>query len=259
VQKKVRISIVTYNSEKVFWVLDQLIEEFKNDSICAFSIYDNHSNEGFIKKLKNYESFADITYGNENKGFGYGHNANLLKVQEDYFLIFNPDILLKKSDLEKMLDELEKNQDAAMLSPKIIFADGSTQHLVRSRFTIFDLIVRRFPLKIVRNVFANRIADYENVNLPDDQISHIQIGSGCFMLIKSSVFKKLSGFDERFFMYLEDYDLCLRINQISKIVYMPQVSVVHFWERGSGKNFKLAWIHFQSVFRFFNKWGWKWF
>jgi GT2 family glycosyltransferase len=259
VQAKVRISIVTYNSDKVFKTLDYLIEEFKNDSNYAISIYDNHSDEDFVEKLKMYEPFAEITFGSTNNGFGYGHNANLLKAMEDYFLIFNPDVLLKKAALEKMLIELENEKEASMMVPRITNEDGSTQHLIRSRFTIFDLIIRRFPIKVVRNMFSKRIAEYECVNLPSDQKSYIKIGSGCFILIKSKTFKALDGFDDRFFMYLEDYDFCLRVNKVSKIVYMPQVSVVHFWERGSGKNFKLAWIHVKSLFKFFNKWGWKWF
>lgn len=258
-QAKVRISIVTYNSVKVFKVLDNLIEEFKNESLCKISIYDNHSDDEFVEKLKAYTPFVDITFSKENKGFGYGHNANLINAEEEYFLIFNPDILMKKASLKEMIVGLENEIEATMMVPRIINEDGSTQHLIRNRFTVFDLIIRRFPIKFVRKIFAGRIADYECVNLPTDHISYIKIGSGCFMLIKSSTFKKVNGFDDRFFMYLEDYDLCLRVNKISKIAYIPQVSVVHFWERESGKNLKLAWVHLKSVFSFFNKWGWRFF
>lgn len=258
-QAKVRISIVTYNSDKVFKALDYLIQEFKEDPDFVISIYDNHSSEDFVNRLKEYERYVNITFSIENKGFGHGHNANLLNAQEEYFLIFNPDILLKKDTLDKMINGLENEKEATMMVPKIISEDGSPQHLMRKRFTLLDLVIRRFPIKAVRKIFASRIADYECVNLPENQNSYIKIGSGCFILIKSSTFKEINGFDDRFFMYLEDYDLCLRVNEISKIVYMPKVSVIHFWERESGKNLRLAWVHMKSIVKFFNKWGWRFF
>jgi hypothetical protein len=76
------------------------------------------------------------------------------------------------------------------------------------------------------------------------------------MMIRTSVLKSVNGFDERFFMYLEDVDLCRRIGKLSRIVYYPKVAIVHNYEKGSYKNKKLLVYHIKSAMKYFNKWGW---
>ena len=78
-------------------------------------------------------------------------------------------------------------------------------------------------------------------------------GQGSFLVIRTELFKKLNGFDDRFFMYLEDADLCKRVNEISKLMYYPGASVVHRWEKGSHKNKKLLMYHIQSMRKYFEK------
>lgn len=87
----------------------------------------------------------------------------------------------------------------------------------------------------------------------------VPFGQGSFLVIRTELFKKLNGFDDRFFMYLEDADLCKRVNEISKLMYYPGASVVHRWEKGSHKNKKLLMYHIQSMRKYFEKWGYKWY
>ena len=76
------------------------------------------------------------------------------------------------------------------------------------------------------------------------------------MFMRVDVLKKVGGFDERFFMYAEDLDLCRRIGEVSKTMYYPVVSIYHEYEKGSYKNKKLLKYHICSVIKYFNKWGW---
>ena len=76
------------------------------------------------------------------------------------------------------------------------------------------------------------------------------------MFMRVDVLKKVNGFDERFFMYAEDLDLCRRIGEVSKTMYYPVVSIYHEYEKGSYKNKKLLKYHICSVIKYFNKWGW---
>lgn len=76
------------------------------------------------------------------------------------------------------------------------------------------------------------------------------------MFMRVSVLKQIGGFDERFFMYAEDLDLCRRIGEVAKTVYYPKVFVYHEYAKGSYKNKKLLKYHIQSVVKYFNKWGW---
>lgn len=255
---KVAISIVTYNSKHIFHVLENLKEEFGRDERFRFIIFDNNSSEEYKAELKKYQGFADIVFHDKNEGFGFGHNHNLLTAPEEYFLVFNPDIVLEKESLISMIEHLDKEQTISLMVPKVLNADGSTQHLIRDRVTVFDYALRFIPFKFVKRIFSKRLASYECRNIADNHLVDIRIGSGCFMLIRGNDYKQINGFDERYFMYFEDYDLCLELKKRGKrIVYTPFSHVIHYYERGAHKNSKLFKIFLTSMYKFFNKWGWR--
>lgn len=253
------ISIVTYNSKHIFRVLDNLKKEIGNESGIRIVIFDNNSDKEYKRQLEKYGDFVDITFYHENKGFGFGHNHNLLNASEKYFLIFNPDIIVTKENLFQMVTVMENDESIALLVPKVCNEDGSIQHLMRRRVTVFDYAIRFIPFGFVKRLFAKRLAAYECRDIPQDRLVDINMGSGCFMLIRGDIYKEINGFDDRYFMYFEDTDLCLTLNHKNKrVVYTPFSHVVHFYERGSHKNKKLFKIFVKSMIKFFNKWGWKW-
>lgn len=253
------ISIVTYNSKHIFDVLDNLKKEIGNEPNIRVAVFDNNSSNEFRNKLKQYSDFANITFYHENNGFGFGHNYNLLNADEKYFLIFNPDIIVTKENLNNMVTVMENDESIALLVPKVLNEDGTIQHLMRRRVTVFDYALRFIPFDFVKKLFAKRLATYECRDIPQDRLVDINMGSGCFMLIRGDIYKEINGFDERYFMYFEDTDLCLMLKKRNRrVVYTPFSFVVHFYERGSHKNWKLFKIFVKSMVKFFNKWGWKW-
>jgi GT2 family glycosyltransferase len=85
----------------------------------------------------------------------------------------------------------------------------------------------------------------------------VPFAQGSFLVIQTDLYKQLKGFDDRFFMYMEDADLCKRVNEVSVVRYFPDTAVVHKWEKGSHKSMKLFKIHLQSMYRYFKKWGFR--
>ena len=159
-----------------------------------------------------------------------------------------------------MLQYIEENPSISLLVPKVLNPDGTTQYLIRDRVSVFDYALRYIPFTFVKKMFARRLETYECRNLPDDKYSQIRIGSGCFMLVNGEDFKEVKGFDERYFMYFEDYDLCLELEKRNKkVMYTPFSTVIHYYERGAHKNSKLFKIFMKSMYKFFNKWGWRFF
>ena len=84
----------------------------------------------------------------------------------------------------------------------------------------------------------------------------VPILSGCFIFSRISVLNEIEGFDKRYFMYMEDYDLCRKIGQKYKVVYYPEVKIFHEHGKASYKSKKLMMFHIKSAIKYFNKWGW---
>lgn len=260
VSDRIAISIVTHNSRHIFDVLEKLKEELGTKSNYDIHIFDNASEKEYLKRLESYIPFISLHRSEENKGFGYGHNQVFKSAGTRYGVIFNPDVLITEKTLNDMLQRLKGEETLAAVCPKVLNSDGSTQFLVRQKLDVFDYMLRFIPFKPVKKIFDKRLSYYECRDLPDDRTSYIKMGSGCLMMIDVEKFLEIDGFDERFFMYFEDNDLCMSFEKAGyKILYTPFETVIHMYEKGAHKNKKLFKIFLQSMIKFFNKWGWRFF
>ena len=194
-----------------------------------------------------------------NAGYGRGHNWAIQKVQNSkYHLISNPDIIVAPSAIKTLTAFMEQNPDIGMVCPKILNEDGSIQFLNKRYPKVFDLFARRFIPKIFHHLIQKRLDRFEMKDVGYEDICDVECISGCFMFCRTEVLKSVGGFDDRYFMYFEDFDLSRKIQQAGyRTVYYPQARVTHLWERASHKSMKMTLIHIKSAIKFFNKWGWK--
>ncbi len=256
---RVAACIVTFNNpvNEVALVAEVLLAS----SIPSYlTIVDNNSALGYFDQLK--RSFnANFIQSGVNKGYGFGHNVGIKNAPEcEYYLILNPDIEIPAGTIEKLVEFMDSHPDIGLASPKVLNEDGSIQHLNKRLPTVFDLFARRFLPSFLQKIsFVKRRMDYYiMLDKGYDAIQDVPFISGCFMLFRKAALDKIGGFDENFFMYLEDADISRRLNQIARSVYYPEASVIHRWTRGSHKNIKLTWVHIKSMMYYFNKWGWDW-
>ena len=220
-------------------------------------IIDNSSNDC----LRELEGVSDrVRYIHSmNCGYGAGHNIAIREAMEVgaiYHVIVNPDIYFGEGVLEQLVAYMNVNKEIGLVMPKILYPNGELQYLCKLLPTPFDLLLRRFGLwkkyREKRDIrYELRFADY-------NQEMQVPSLSGCFMFARMSILKQVDGFDERYFMYAEDLDLCRRIGKIAQTMYYPKVSVYHAYAKGSYKNRKLLRYHMCSMFKYFNKWGWLW-
>ncbi len=247
-------SIVTYNTERK--MLEKLIECVIASPIDTLYIIDN-SDIDELKIIKKKSEKIKYIHNQRNIGFGSAHNIAIresLKSKAKYHVIINPDIYWSDKVIEKLAYYMDLNPPCGLVMPKIIFPDGGIQYLCKLLPTPLDLIVRRFfPIRTYIERLNNR---YELRMSGYDREMEVPSLSGCFMFIRCSVLDKTGGFDERYFLYAEDLDLCRRIGKISATVFYPEVSVVHEYARDSYKNNKMLKIHMKSIIQYFNKWGW---
>ncbi len=201
---------------------------------------------------------VQYAFAGANLGFGRAHNRALSMIGDDsdIHLYLNPDISFGPAVLPELLDHFAKNETAGAAMPRIEYMDGSLQRLCKLLPTPMDLIFRRFiPIPAVQRAINRR---YELHDLPQDRVAAIPFLSGCFLLARTHILRDLGGFDERFFMYMEDVDLVRRIGDRWQTNYVPSVSVSHGYQRASMNNGRLKKIHIQSALSYFNKWGWIW-
>lgn len=224
-------------------VLEKTISSFLNlDFNKKLYLINNHPTE----KYTQYKDHNDIEFIDSeiNLGFGKGHNLILNKIESEFHLLLNPDVSFSKETFEKLLKVFKNKNNLAFVTPKVLYPYGKEQVVCRKKPSFFNLIKR----------FIHNNSEYSSHEL--SQPFQPDFIHGCFMLFKTSYFKDLKGFDERFFLYMEDADICRRIiNNELRFLYYPKVSIYHHLGKGSSKDLKLFFIHTLSAIKYFLKWG----
>ncbi|MBZ5790188.1 glycosyltransferase family 2 protein [Burkholderia contaminans] len=197
--------------------------------------------------------------GHGNVGYGRGHNLAIERAGGDYHLILNPDIDIEPDALTHALNFFDAHPDVGLLTPRIDDGNGHLQYLCRRYPTMLDLAVRGFMPARFRRFFSSRLSRYEMRDVINnrDIVWNPPIVSGCFMLFRTGILKRLGGFDPRYFLYFEDYDLSLRTLEQARVAYVPEVRVSHYGGGASRKGFAHIRMFAVSAFKFFNRFGWK--
>lgn len=208
----------------------------------------------FISFLNGFDDVEYIDAGS-NLGFGKGNNMVLDLLDSEYHAIVNPDIIFVEDAFLSIIQYMSKRNDVGAVIPVIVDENNQMQLVYREELTVVDVLIRMF----CKGLFLRRVAKHTMQDRNYTQEFQVPFGQGSFLVFRTALFKQLNGFDENFFMYVEDADICKRLNQVSKLMFFPGAKVAHGWERGSHTNVNLFKYHVKSMIYFFNKWGWKWF
>jgi|SRR6185437_4039518 len=250
------VSVIVFDTE-LLEIEPLFIRLSAERSILRWVVVDNGiSNE--IRDAVQGMGGVYVRPGN-NLGFGRGHNLALKQlagVDAPYHLILNPDIRFALDALSRLADVMDSHPEVGLVMPKVIYPDGSNQFLCKLLPAPIDLALRRFLPGRWKGIAHKRTSLYELRFLDCDAPAYVPSLSGCFMFARRSVLKAVGGFDERFFLYMEDVDLCRRMLGVSRLLYWPRVTVEHVHQMGSYRNRKLLLWHIRSAIQYFNKWGW---
>jgi len=247
---KVTASIVVYQEKEQ--TLTSLLKCFAALEAEKEVIVVDNSPDDSLRSV--CEAFPDVSYhfAGRNLGFGAGHNLAFARrrLHADLHLVVNPDIRFAAEELHDFLVWFDAQEEIVLAVPKLLNPDGSLQHSVREIPTPSALFRRRVnPF----GLFDASVARDEWQNVPIQTVTDIPFAHGAFLAFKSDVFEKLGGFDERFFMYMEDADIFIRAKKFGRTVIQPSFTVVHEHRRASAKNRRLLVHHLVSAFRFFRK------
>lgn len=251
----VNVSIVIYKSNKID-VLKAINCILRSKLIKNLYIIDNSPTDELCE-VSTLDYRIQYIFNNKNLGFGKAHNIAMRKsIKENvkYHIVLNPDIYFNDNVIEELYYYMEANPDVGLVMPKVLYPSGELQYLCKLLPTPFDLLFRRFmPFKKLNdkrnNIYELRFTGY-------NKIMNVPYLSGCFMFLRTKALEDVGLFDEKFFMYLEDTDLCRRLHKKYKTIFYPHTTIFHEFTKGSYKSKKLLMIHIMSAIAYFNKWGW---
>lgn len=182
---------------------------------------------------------VQIIRNSVRKGYGANNNAAFLLCKEQYFCVLNPDVIFGENPFPGLLYEMERH-NAAIAAPMVLNERGEIEDSVRHFPTLFSLIKKALKLDDGRIHFKG-----------GDPAFNADWIAGMFMLFLSESFRALRGFDEKYFMYYEDVDICARAYRAEKkVIACPAVSVVHAGARQSRSNVHHTVLHSKSLWRF---------
>lgn len=237
--KTLSIIIVNFNTKEMLRdclrsIWDAYSLELKTKQYGVL-VVDNGSNDGSVDMIKNEFPGVKLLQNRKNLGFGAANNLAVKKSQGSYILFLNPDTKVEKNTLPYMLKFMEKQNEVGVATCKVILPDGTLDDACHRGFPTpwralchFSGLGNLFPHS---QLFNGYHLGYRNLDKPHE----IDACAGAFLLIRREIGAEVSWFDEDYFWYGEDLDLCYRVKQRNyKIMFVPDVSILHYKGAASG-------------------------
>jgi len=220
----ISIILVNYNGcEFLVECLDSIYRVINSD--CEVIIIDNSSTDDSIEIVRDRFPSVRLICSKVNLGFGKASNLAVDRVQCKYILFLNTDTILAENIPQILSDYLQQHQDIGVIGSRITFEDGSYQlsagKLPNLAIELWDKI--RYGLDRRWHQLFSGIYDRQY-----SKVQEVGWVTGACLMIRRDLFVRLGGFDESFFMYFEDKDICKRVRDTGfKVVYYPETSLIH--------------------------------
>ena len=250
----VTASLVLFNTKESD--LHKVLECAHLSEISRIFVLDNSPTDRLKVITEGLSDKVEYVFGHGNIGYGCAHNIGLQKAKDynsTYHIVLNPDIYFDPSAVSSIKSFMDEHNDVGLVLPKVIYPNGDLQYLCKLLPTPLDIFGRRLlPERMIKH-WNDR---FEMRQMGYDKVWNCPILSGCFMFLRLSDIEKTGGFDERFFMYFEDFDLMRRLHKVCKTVYYPRVMITHNHAAEHHTNKALLKASIRSTIMYFDKWGW---
>ena len=265
----VNIVIVNYKTKNDIDVcLFSLFRELEESDLkVVIHVMDNSQNIDGIKEVIK-EKYPEVRYidSGGNIGFGAAQNIGLKKEKARYYLVLNPDVEFIEGQitLARMIKYMDDNVSVGITGPKNINIDGSIQLSCARNFGVFDQIARRLELDRKSKYFKRKVDAYLMRDFDHNKTIDVDWIIGSFMFVRAKTIEKIGYFDDRFFMYFEDCDLCRRSWESGlSVKYVHDILINHKHKRDSAEEHpfmspfvnRVTRIHIMSWIKYILKWG----
>jgi N-acetylglucosaminyl-diphospho-decaprenol L-rhamnosyltransferase len=239
VNAEITISVVSHRQNEL---VNQLVGDIDSRCTLPFALVITQNVHGAVPIANSSRaSFSKIITNAQPKGFGANHNAAFRDCLTRYFCVLNPDVRLTSDPFPQLIDTLRSNNA------------GAVGPLVRNPSGGIEDSARQFPTltRLVRKLFSRSPQLYYGTDTGPVSVDWI---AGMFMLFPAEVYRSIGGFDERYFLYYEDVDLCRRLWKSGRpVIYEPRVDCIHDARRSSRRNLYLAVHHLMGAIRFLSR------
>ena len=253
---KISASVVTYNNEKeIRGVLTSLINSDCFTNMDVF-VVDNCSSDRTCEIVTEEYPQVKLIRSKTNAGYGGGHNQALRISDTEYHFVINPDILFDTKLISQVVEYMDENPDVVMSIPCVYDMDGELKCPPKCDPKFRYLISRFLPRTRITEKWLReykRDADVRAASSPFE----IEVCSGSFMAMRRAVAESIGFFDERYFMYFEDFDISRSIRSKGKIMYLPQYKIIHEGKRAGHHSKAARKMLVDSMKKYYQKWGWK--
>lgn len=250
----IKLSIVTlsYNTKDLTLnCLKSIVSQYKQElekNELEIIVVDNASIDGSVESIKyyvssiKYEEKIKLIQSKENLGFGRGCNLGAKAAKEKYLLFLNSDTEILDKGLIGMTKFLDDNPRVAILGGRLENSDGSLQPSAGKFYNLFNLLIMLLGFE-----------RFGFLRSSPNKIQKVDWVSGACLMIRSDIFKKLNGFDEKIFMYVEDMEICFRAKKIGFLTYFyPNLLLKHKSLGSSNRTFAIINIY-KGILHFYSK------
>ncbi len=214
---KLSVITVTFNNEETISDHLKSLQKTLPDQ-SEIIIVDNASSDSTVEIVKSFKR-VELVSNSENLGFSKANNQAARVARGEFLFFINPDVQIEGS-IKTMLDYIESNPEVGILAPKLIDSTGKTQESVSKFPTLWGA---------VKEYLLDQKNSYDEYAPKTDQPVEVEVVYGAAMLLPAQVFKKIGGFNQKYFLFYEDIDLCKKVHQLSlKVIYFPSVVFKHW-------------------------------
>lgn len=236
--------ILTYNSSSyIYSLLDSLSDKVGNSirkGEYEIIIFDNASSDDttdkiskYLKDRKEWDGHIQFVKNSQNLGYAKGINMAAKKAKGDLLVVINPDAELIEADFGLLIDSFEQDKKMAAAGLRLVNLQGKNEKTAGKFYN---------PLTFL--LFSLGLENLFNIRFAPEELMTVDYVSGGFIAIRKETFEQLKGYDEDYFMYVEDMDLCYRIKKMGmKTVYMPSAIIRHAGQGSSSREFAIVNIY----------------
>jgi len=234
---KLSIVILSYNTKRLTKECLLSLKINRGEIDFEVIVSDNGSSDGTCTMVEKEFPWVRLVENRDNLGFAAGNNKARDYCRGEYVLFLNSDTKVPKDTLKETINYIEKNEDIGALSCKIVLPNGSLDKDSRRSFPTPWVAFTHLVLRLDRIFPQSKLfARYWYGYLPANYIHEVDVIQGAFFLVRKKILDKVGWFDEDYFLDGEDIDLCWKIRKAGwKIIYFPQVSILHLKGASKGK------------------------